>query len=105
VTVISHEIAEIFSDPFPDEFPNFTPWWLATNGNCQDQLEVGDVTEEVPGFVYTTKIDGFTYHMHNVALLPWFASESPSSAIDGAYSYPDTGFLQAPPTLQRQFCQ
>lgn len=36
-------------------------------------------------------LDGVT--MQTEALLPWFERESPSSAVAGAYSYPDTTIL------------
>lgn len=92
VTALSHEIAETFNDPFVvfDGQHNLTPWWLSPNGNCQDDLEVGDVIEGLPHDVYPVKMsNGATYHPQNVALLPWFEFQYPSTAIDGAYSYPD----------------
>jgi hypothetical protein len=49
------------AETFNDPFVNnATPVWTGRNGLCQ-----------------------------NEALLQWFAGESPSSAIGGAYSYPD----------------
>jgi hypothetical protein len=38
-------------------------------------------------------MNGFTYHPQNEALLQWFASQTPSSAIHHAYSYPDESVL------------
>jgi hypothetical protein len=32
---------------------------------------------------------GMVYHVQNEALLQWFAGQTPSTAINGAYSYPD----------------
>jgi hypothetical protein len=96
VTALGHEIAETFNDPFvvSDGKHNLTPWWLSPNGNCQDDLEVGDVIEGLPHATYPVKMNnGMTYHPQNVALLPWFEFQSPSTAIDGAYSYPDEGTL------------
>ena len=40
-----------------------------------------------------TMPSGYTYHPQNVALLQWFEFESPSSALGGAYSYPNTRVL------------
>jgi hypothetical protein len=35
------------------------------------------------------RLGGTVYHVQNEALLQWFAGQTPSTAIDGAYSYPD----------------
>jgi len=97
ITAVSHEIAETFNDPLVsfDGVHNITPWWLAPNGLCQDNLEVGDVIEGLSNGVFPISLNGFTYHPQNEALLQWFAFESPSSAIGGAYSYPNTATLTA----------
>jgi hypothetical protein len=107
VTALSHEIAEIFNDPFvvSDGKHNLTPWWLAPNGNCQDSLEVGDVIEGLPRATFPIKMNGRTYHPQNEALLPWFEFESPSSAIHGAYSYPDETTLTALSPIELPGCQ
>ena len=92
ITAFSHEMAEIFDDPFTN---NQTPWWLSVDpflgsGLCQNNLEVGDVIEVLTSnSVYAAAVDGRTYHPQNVALLPWFAFQSPSQARNGAYSFPD----------------
>ena len=96
VTALSHEIAEAYNDPFvvSDNIHNRTPWWLSPNGNCQDNLEDGDVIEGLPRQTFpVTMPNGVTYHPQNEALLQWFEFESPSSALGGAYSYPDTTVL------------
>jgi hypothetical protein len=107
VTALSHEIAEIFNDPFvvSDGKHNLTPWWLAPNGNCQDDLEVGDVIEGLPRATFPIKMNGRTYHPQNEALLQWFEFESPSSAIHGAYSYPDETTLTALSPVELPGCQ
>jgi hypothetical protein len=93
MTAWSHEMAETFNDPFIN---NATPWWLSVDplfgsGNCQNNLEVGDVVEVLDSLnpVSTIPGKGFTYHPQNEALFPWFAFESPSPAHLGAYSFPD----------------
>jgi hypothetical protein len=95
VTALSHELSETFNDPFvaSDGIHNVTPWWLSPNGNCQDNLEVGDVIEGLPMDVFPITMNGMTYHPQNVALLQWFEFEAPSSAIGGAYSYPNPDTL------------
>lgn len=97
VTALSHEIAETFNDPFvaSDGIHNIVPWWFS-GGNCQDNLEVGDVVEGLPNAIFPITMNGMTYHPQNEALLPWFEYQSPSSAIDGAYSYPNESTLGAP---------
>ncbi len=94
VTALSHEMAETFNDPFVafDGVHNITPWW-SSGGNCQDDLEVGDVVEGLPNASYPITLNGYTYHPQNEALLPWFEFKSPSTALHRAYSYPDETVL------------
>jgi hypothetical protein len=107
VTATSHELAESFNDPFvvSDKIHNLTPWWVSPNGNCQDDLEVGDAIEGLPLGVYPITMNGRTYHPQNVALLQWFAFEAPSSALGGAYSYPNPGTLTSLSPPQAMNCK
>jgi hypothetical protein len=93
ITALSHEIAETFNDPFVD---NATPWWLSVDpvlgsGLCQNNLETGDVIEVLNSQVPTFSLQshGMTYHPQNEAMFSWFAFESPSTAANGSYSFPD----------------
>jgi len=107
VTATSHEIAETFNDPFvaSDGIHNITPWWLS-GGNCQNNLEDGDVIEGLPNATYPiTMPNGTTYHPQNEALLQWFQFQSPSSALNGAYSYPNEQTLTALSAPQKAGCQ
>lgn len=107
-TAISHEVAETFNDPFVafDNIHNIVPWWEAPNGNCQNNLETGDVIEGLPLATYPiTMPNGHTYFPQNEALLQWFARESPSSAFGGAYSYPNPATLTALSAPQGVNCQ
>jgi hypothetical protein len=101
ITPLSHEMSETFNDPFVN---NATPWWLAPNGNCQNNLETGDVIEGLPNATVTISLNGATYHPQNEALLQWFAGITPSSAIHHAYSYPDTTVLTAASVSQPVNC-
>jgi len=99
MTAWSHEMAETFNDPFIN---NATPWWLSVDpflgsGNCQNNLETGDVVEVLDSLnpVSTIPGNGLTYHPQNEALFPWFAFESPSPAHLGAYSFPDETTLMS----------
>ena len=105
VTAFSHEMSELFADPFLN---NATPWWRSAdpvNPNsalCQNNLETGDVIEvRSANLVASVPLHGRTYHPQNEALLQWFAFESPSSAHLGAYSFPDETTLTtlSPPQL------
>jgi hypothetical protein len=107
VTGLSHEISEVYNDPLVaiDGVHDITPWWLAPNGNCQDDLEDGDVVEGLPRESFPiTMPNGFTYHPQNEALLQWFEFQSPSTAIHGAYSYPDITTLTALSAPQKANC-
>lgn len=107
VTAVSHEISETYNDPFVsfDGLHNQTPWWLSPNGNCQNNLEVGDVIEGLPNATYPiTMPNGFTYHPQNEALLPWFEFAKNSFAIDNAYSYPDETTLTSLSAPQKVNC-
>jgi hypothetical protein len=107
VAGLSHEISEIYNDPFVafDGVQDVTPWWLSPNGLCMDILEDGDVIEGLPGQTFPTPMpNGRTYHPQNEALLQWFQFETPSSALHGAYSYPDETVLTALSPPQKAGC-
>jgi hypothetical protein len=107
VTALSHEIDESYNDPFvaSDGVHDVTPWWLSPNGNCQNNLETGDVIEGLPNGVFPITMNGMTYHPQNEPLLSWFEFESPSSGIDGAYSYPNEQVLTSLSAPQNPGCQ
>jgi hypothetical protein len=102
VSTLSHELSETFNDPFVggDGAHDITPWW-SSGGVCLDYLETGDVIEGLPNPDYSITMNGMTYHVQNEALLQWFESMTPSDAIGGAYSYPDTSILASanPPNI------
>jgi hypothetical protein len=106
VTGLSHEIAETYNDPFvvSDNVHDLTPWWLAPNGECGDVLETGDVIEGLPNATFPINLNGFLYHPQNEGLIQWFKFESPSSALGGAYSYPNTHVLTQPSPPQKLNC-
>jgi hypothetical protein len=101
IAALSHELAETFADPFVN---NATPFWLSPNGNCQNNLEVGDVIEGLPNANYAVTLNGATWHPQNEALLQWFAGSNPSNAIAGAFSYPDTSVLTSAAAVQAPNC-
>jgi hypothetical protein len=109
ITGLSHELAEILNDPFgPATIHNITPWWLTqieVGPQCADLLEVGDPLQFLPNSDYPITMNGMTYHPQNVALVPWFKRESPSSALHNAYSYPDETVLTQLSPLEGANCQ
>ena len=101
VSTLDHEIAEWVDDPFID---NLAPLWAnpPNDDTCGDNpfLEVGDPIGNGPDFdlfpTVEVPLGGFTYHLQNLSLLQWFSRESPSSAFDGWYSYPDPTQITTP---------
>lgn len=97
VTALSHELAEIYGDPFLD---NITPSWqfpgVPANAKvCQNNLEEGDPIEVLNNatFPITVKEVNFTFHPQNIPLLQWFEMGPTSNAIDGAFSFPNEALL------------
>jgi hypothetical protein len=96
-TTITHEVSEWMADPFGT---NPTPLYAIPDSGdppfCQNVLEVGDPIEFLPNQMAPITAHGRVYHTQVETLLPWFSREVPSSAFQGAYSYPDTTVLVAP---------
>jgi hypothetical protein len=95
VLPMSHEIAETINDPFDDNVVD--GWAYPGPGSCYFDLETGDPVNYFAPFPdFPVTIDGYTYHPQTEALLPWFSREVPSSAFQGAYSYPNETALTSP---------
>ena len=99
VTALSHELAESYANPFVS---NSTPNWQfpgepANAKVCQANLEEGDPIEVLANattpITVKEKDFTFTYHPQNIPLLQWFEMGATSSAIDGAFSFPDETVL------------
>ena len=92
VTALSHEISESLNDPFVD---NQVPAWQfpTEQGTCQDNLETGDPVEVLSNPSFPVHLSGTTYHPQTEALLQWFEQKSTSTAINSAFSYPNTKTL------------
>jgi hypothetical protein len=82
ISALSHEVGEWMDDPFGN---NTVPTWgkVGQVAGCQTNLEVGD---PLSGKVFAAKLNGFTYHMQDLAFFSWFARETPSIAVNGQYS-------------------
>jgi hypothetical protein len=99
VTALSHELAESYADPFLN---NATPNWQfpgqpANSKVCQANLEEGDPIEVLANIAAPIEVKekgfDFTYHPQNIPLLQWFEMGQTSSAIDGAFSFPNETVL------------
>lgn len=88
IHALSHEIGEWMDDPLiPGS--NIVPAWghVGQVGGCQNNLEVGD---PVTGNAFTVTTGGtspFTYHPEDLVFFPWFARVSPSTSVNGWYTF------------------
>jgi hypothetical protein len=99
VTALSHELAETFANPFvSNPAPNWQfPGVPANVASCQNNLEEGDPIEVLANATSAIEVKekgfDFSYHPQNIPLLQWFEMGTSSSAIDGAFSFPDETVL------------
>jgi hypothetical protein len=99
VTALSHELAETFANPFvSNPAPNWQfPGEPAAAAVCQNNLEEGDPIEVLANATSAIEVKekgfDFVYHPQNIPLLQWFEMGTGSSAIDGAFSFPDETVL------------
>ena len=99
VTALSHELAESYANPFvSNPAPNWQfPGQPANAKVCQANLEEGDPIEVLPNATSAIEVKekdfDFVYHPQNIPLLQWFEMGATSSAIDGAFSFPDETVL------------
>jgi hypothetical protein len=83
--VLAHEVGEWMDDPSGN---NPTPAWgnIGQVGGCQGNLEVGDPLSGTE-FVPNVTLNGFTYHLQELAFFSWFyAGTGPSIAAGGKFS-------------------
>jgi hypothetical protein len=101
VSTLNHEVAEWLNDPFIN---NVVPLWAFPpfNAVCGDNnlLEVGDPQGNGPDYALfptvPVRLNGFTYHLQDIAMVPWFTGETPSSSFNGWYDFPAGDQLTAP---------
>jgi hypothetical protein len=105
IAFLAHEVVEAVNDPFigtanvpGGPFTNLVPEYMNGLGGCQNTLETGDFIEGLAKSSFPVTLNNFTYHPQNEQLIQWFSREVPSSAFQGAYSYPDTSLLSSPST-------
>lgn len=85
VSAMSHEVAEWMDDPSGG---NPTPSWgnVGQVTGCQANLEVGDPLSGTLSQIYMPSND-YTYHVQDLAFTSWFFGLSPSSSVNGWYSF------------------
>ena len=105
---LSHEVAETIHDAFLGKLSSRALLWgdpFDDNKCFQSFIEVGDVVEDAPAHIQLHQQvvgkgkDARIYTLQNEALLQWFERKSPSDALTGAYSFPDTWVLAEPAPL------
>ena len=86
IHALSHEVGEWMDDPFGN---NIVPAWgnVGQVSGCQNNLEVGD---PVTGIAFTKTLNGFTYHPEDLVFLPLFSRQSPSSSVNGWFTFLNT---------------
>jgi hypothetical protein len=79
----SHEVAEWMDDPFTN---NPTPAWgnIGQVSGCQNNLENGDPL--TPTQVPPVTVNGYTYHLQELAFFSWFFRQATSWGVNGWYS-------------------
>jgi hypothetical protein len=84
ISVLSHEIAEWYDDPYVN---NFTPPWghIGQVEDCYPLLEVGDPLSGAPLFEISMP-NGFAYHPQETAYFSWFFNQPQSYGANGYYS-------------------
>jgi hypothetical protein len=95
-SIAAHEVGEWMDDPFGN---NPTPAWGHTGqvSGCQNNLENGDplTGTNVP----TVNLNGFTYHLQELAFFSWFYG-APSIAANGWFSDNNTFKTDAGPVCK-----
>ena len=85
IHALSHEVGEWMDDPLIPSV-NIVPAWghIGQVSGCQNNLENGD---PVTGSAFDVTLGGFTYHPEDLVFLPWFARLSPSTSVNGWYTF------------------
>jgi len=104
VSTINQELSEWANDPFVNN--SFPTWRYPPEEDPRAEcsfnpfLEVGGPQGNGPTFddfpTIAVPLNGFKYHLQQLVMLPWFADESPSSALNGWYTFPGPTSLREP---------
>ncbi len=88
IHALSHEFGEWMDDPLIPNM-NIVPAWghVGQVSGCQNNLETGD---PVTGIAFTVHMGGtypFTYHPEDLVFLPGFSRTTPSTSVNGWYTF------------------
>jgi hypothetical protein len=88
VSTLAHEMAEALADPTGN---NPVPAWgnIGQQPNCQTNLEVGDPLSQANGVnptSFVVNMNGFTYHLQELAFTNWFYGAAVNTGAGGKYS-------------------
>jgi len=99
ISALSHEVDEWQDDPTGT---NPTPSWgnIGQVSACQANLEVGD---PLSGNIYPITMNGFVYHVQDLAFVSWFYETKPSIGSNGWYSLFGTDEKDADDSTRRNF--
>ena len=97
VDVLSHEVSEWLDDPFinnlvppfvePEAFFGCSGFHQKPDGPLVGLLEVGDPIRSPTFPEIPVTLNGMTYHLQDEVFLSWFTRSSPSTAVNGYYSF------------------
>jgi hypothetical protein len=91
-SMLTAAIAQLTLDPlFINRAPAYTTPNPEVNDGCFDHLGQPFLSKAMP-----ISVQGLEYLVENVPMLSWFARQTPSTAVGGAYSWPDTTLLTQP---------
>jgi hypothetical protein len=83
ISALSHEVGEWLDDPATT---NVAPSWghIGQVSGCQADVEVGDPLTGTAAPVVA--LNGFNYHLQELAFFSWFFRQSPSLGAGSVYS-------------------
>lgn len=86
VSISAHEIGEWLDDPFGNNTAApVSPWGvIGQTAGCQSNLETGDPLTGT--LLPAVALNGFTYHLQELAFFSWFTHDNPSLGAGGKYS-------------------
>ena len=99
-SIAAHEAGEWMDDPFGN---NPTPLWghVGQVGGCQGNLEVGDPLTGTNVPTVTSPVNGFKYHLQELAFFSWFYG-APSIVVNGWFSDHNTFKTDAGPVCTKK---
>jgi hypothetical protein len=81
-SVLAHEVGEWMDDPLGNN--KTKPWGhIGQVLGCQGNLEVGD---PLSGNEFKAQVNGYPYHVQQLAFFSWFYHQAPSLGVNGWYS-------------------